>query len=149
MFPTPAMLAQATDEQLRACKVGFRAKDLANVASYLTGVGYTWVDWRDRLPTDVITDLLGIKGVGPYTANLTANLVYGHGGTPHVDTYVIDVIGRLYLDNPTPTPEAVADFIDHRWGPLGEHVLDFLTTDTEQWVASIGKTVGVRSGARS
>lgn len=68
---------------------------------------------------------------------------------PHVDTYVIDVIGRLYLDNPNPTPEAVADFIDQRWGHLGEHVLDFLTTDTEQWVSAIGKTVGVRSGARS
>jgi N-glycosylase/DNA lyase len=148
LFPTPAMMAKASDEELRACKVGFRAKDLANVANYLTSVGYTWANWRDRPPTDVINDLIGIKGVGPYTANLTTNLVYGTGGTPHVDTYVIDVIGRLYLDNPTPTPQAVADFIDQRWGTLGEHVLDFLTTDTEQWVSNIGKTVGVRSGAR-
>ncbi|MEU0150605.1 DNA-3-methyladenine glycosylase family protein [Micromonospora fulviviridis] len=149
VFPTPPMMARATDEELRACKVGFRAKDLANVAGYLTEVGYTWADWRSRPPGEVISDLLGIKGVGPYTANLTANLVYGSGGTPHVDTYVIDVIGRLYLDNPNPSPEAVAAFIDQRWGHLGEHVLDFLTTDTEQWVSTIGKTVGVRSGARS
>jgi N-glycosylase/DNA lyase len=147
-FPTPAALAAASDEKLRECKVGFRAKSLANVATYLTEVGYSWYDWRDRSPAELVPDLLGIKGVGPYTANLAINLVYGRGGTAHVDTYVVDVVGRLYLDKPEATAEEVAAFVDSQWGALGETVLDFLTTDTERWVATLGKTVGVRSGAR-
>ena len=87
--------------------------------------------------------------VGPYTANLAVNLSYGRGGTAHVDTYVTNVIGTLYLNNPNASPEQVAQFIDHRWGAYGEAVLDLLTTDTEVWTAELGVTVGVRSGARA
>jgi len=148
-FPTPARMAQASDEELRACKVGFRAKGLAAAATYLAEQGYSWHEWGARPPVDVIPQLLGIKGVGPYTANLATNLAYGSGGTAHVDTYVVDVIGRLYLDDPKPDPERVTAFITERWGDLGETVLDFLTTDTEVWVAELGTTVGVRSGARA
>lgn len=148
-FPTPAILAAATDEQIRACKVGFRAKDLANIGGYLTEVGYCWREWSNRDPAELVQDLQGIRGVGPYTANLAINLVYGTGGTAHVDTYVQDVIGRLYLDKSDASLAEVAAFIDTRWGAMGEIVLDFLTTDTEQWVTTLGKTVGVRSGARA
>ncbi|WP_433717102.1 DNA-3-methyladenine glycosylase family protein (plasmid) [Nocardia sp. CA-084685] len=148
-FPTPTRLAAASDEQLRECKVGYRAKGLAAVASTLAEAGYSWHEWRDRGPAEVIPELLTIKGVGPYTANLAVNLSFGTGGAAHVDTYVIDVIGRLYLDNPNPAPERVAEFIDQRWGELGETVLDYLTTDTDTWVAELGTQVGVKSGARA
>ena len=118
VFPTPAQMAAAGDEQIRACGVGFRAKGLANVSTYLAESGYAWQDWMSRDPAEVIPDLLGIKGVGPYTANLAVNLTYGRGGTAHVDTYVTNVIGTLYLDDPNASPEQVAQFIDHRWGEL-------------------------------
>jgi 3-methyladenine DNA glycosylase/8-oxoguanine DNA glycosylase len=147
-FPTPARMAEASDEELRACSVGFRAKGLAAVASYLAEHDYTWAEWSHRDPADVVPELLAIKGVGPYTANLAVNLSYGRGGSAHVDTYVTDVIGRLYLNDPTPTPDRVAAFIAEKWGDLGEAVLDFLTTDTEIWVTGLATTVGVRSGAR-
>src|SRR5439155_25686854 len=113
---------------------------------YLAESGYTWQDWKTRDPAEVIPDLLGIKGVGPYTANLAVNLSYGRGGTAHVDTYVTNVIGTLYLNNPNASPEQVAQFIDHRWGTHGEAVLDLLTTDTEVWTTELGVTMGVRSG---
>lgn len=148
-FPSPAQMAAATDEQLRACGVGFRAKGLASVANHLAAAGYTWHDWKQRDPAEVIPELLNIKGVGPYTANLAVNLTYGSGGTPHVDTYVTHIVGTLYLDDPDPTPEQVAQFIDARWGDLGEPVLDLLTTDTETWAAQLGVTLKVRSGART
>ncbi|WP_433635555.1 DNA-3-methyladenine glycosylase family protein [Nocardia sp. CA-120079] len=148
-FPTPARVAEASDEEVRACKVGFRATTLAAVASTLAETGFSWHEWRTRPPAEVIPDLLEIKGVGPYTANLAVNLSYGTGGTAHVDTYVIDVVGRLYLDDPKPAPERVAEFIDQRWGQLGETVLDYLTTDTDIWVAELGTRVGVKSGARA
>lgn len=147
-FPTPAALAAASEEDLRAVKVGFRAKGLRNVATYLAEIGYTWSEWRDRQPTELIPDLLGIKGVGPYTANMAVNLVYGHGGSAHVDTYVVDIIRQLYLRDPMATPEQVAAYVDERWGALGETVLDYLTTDTETWVATLGMSVNVKSGAR-
>jgi N-glycosylase/DNA lyase len=147
-FPTPRKLAAVSEEDLRAIKVGFRAKGLLNVATYLADIGYTWAEWRDRSPAELIPDLLGIKGVGPYTANMAVNLVYGHGGSAHVDTYVVDIIRALYLRDATATPEQVAAFVDQRWGALGETVLDYLTTDTEAWATTLGMSVNVRSGAR-
>ena len=121
----------------------------AETRESLADVKLTIQDWKTRDPAEVIPDLLGIKGVGPYTANLAVNLSYGRGGTAHVDTYVTNVIGTLYLNNPNASPEQVAQFIDHRWGAYGEAVLDLLTTDTEVWTAELGVTVGVRSGARA
>ncbi|MFJ8957419.1 DNA-3-methyladenine glycosylase family protein [Streptomyces sp. NPDC102381] len=147
-FPTPSLLAAAAETQLRTCGVGFRSKGLGNVAASLAEQNYTWNTWRHREPADVVEDLLTIRGVGPYTANLAVNLSYGTGGAPHVDTYVTDVVGRLYLHDPKATPERVARYIEERWGALGERVLDYLTTDTEVWTAEIGKSVGVKSGAR-
>jgi N-glycosylase/DNA lyase len=147
-FPTPARLAAASDEELRACKVGFRAKGLSAVATTLAAAGYSWHEWGTREPADVIPELLAIKGVGPYTANLAVNLSFGRGGAAHVDSYVVDIIGRLYLKDPTPAPERVAAFIEDRWGTLAEAVLDFLTTETEVWTEALGTRVGVKSGAR-
>ncbi len=147
-FPTPSALAAVSEEDLRECKVGFRAKGLRNVATYLAEIGYSWDEWRERSPAELVPDLLGIKGVGPYTANMAVNLVYGKGGSAHVDTYVVDVIRELYLRDSTATPEQVATFVDERWGTLGEAVLDYLTTDTETWVAMLGMSVNVKSGAR-
>ena len=148
-FPTPAMMAAASDEELRACSVGFRAKGLAAAATHLAETGYAWWDWSDKPAETIVAQLIEIKGVGPYTANLAVNLAYGHGGHAHVDTYVVDVIGNLYLDDPHPDPATVTRFVNQRWGDLGETVLDLLTTDTEQWTAALGKSVGVRSGARA
>ena len=147
-FPTPARMAEATEEQLRACAVGFRAKGLASIATTLAAAGYTWHEWSARPPAEVIPDLLTIKGIGPYNANLAVNLAFGHGGAAHIDTYVCDVVGRLYLKDPSPKPEQVAAYVEDRWGELAETVLDYLTTDTEIWAAKIGARVGVRSGAR-
>jgi N-glycosylase/DNA lyase len=147
-FPTPARLAEASDEELRACKVGFRAKGLSAVATTLAAAGYCWHEWGTREPADVIPELLAIKGVGPYTANLAVNLSFGRGGAAHVDSYVVDIIGRLYLKDPTPAAERVAAFIEDRWGTLAEAVLDFLTTETEVWTEALGTRVGVKSGAR-
>lgn len=147
-FPTPAKIASGTEEQLRACSVGFRAKTLANIATYFANVGYSWANWKDRSPQDVILSLFNIKGIGPYTANLAVNLAYGRGGHAHIDTYVVDVIGKLYLKNPKATMKQVTHFVTDSWGEMGETVLDLLTTDTEQWIGKLDKKVGVKSGAR-
>lgn len=148
-FPTPAQLAAAIDEELRTCGVGFRARALSSAATHLADNHYTWHRWKTFKPAEVIPNLLGIRGVGPYTANLAVNLTYGSGGSAHVDSYVTNVIGSLYLNNPNASPDNVGRFIDQRWGKHAEPVLDLLTTDTETWVAELGMTVGVRSGARA
>lgn len=148
-FPKPERLAAASDAELRACSVGFRARGLASVASYFARQRYTWHEWQHRDPAAVISELLGIKGVGPYTANLATNLSYGRGGAPHIDSYVTKLIAVCYLSQPTASETTVMDYVQGRWGDLAEHVLDLLTTDTEIWTAELGLDVGVRSGARS
>lgn len=148
-FPTPPQLAAATDEQLRSCGVGFRAEALSSASTYLAEHHYSWHRWKTFEPAEVIPDLLGIRGIGPYTANLAVNLTYGSGGPAHVDSYVTNVIGSLYLNDPDASPDDVARFIDQRWGKYGEPVLDLLTTDTEIWAAELGMSVEVRSGARA
>lgn len=106
-------------------------------------------DWKSRKPAEVIPDLLGIKGVGPYTANLAVNLTYGRGGTAHVDTYVDPRDRDAVPRQPERQPRAGRAVHRPLMGWLGEAVLDLLTTDTEVWVTELGATVDVRPCART
>jgi 3-methyladenine DNA glycosylase/8-oxoguanine DNA glycosylase len=147
-FPPPADLAAVDPDDIRECRVGFRAGTLSAVARWLAEQQYAWYDWRTLDPVAVPEMLTGIKGIGPYTSNLAVSLSYGHGGEPHVDTYVRRIIGTCYLNDPDASEASVRSFVTSRWQEHAETVIGLLTTDTEMWAETLGLDIGVRSGAR-
>ncbi len=96
-FPTLAVLAAASDSEVYKIWEGLgyysRCKNLLFTARHIVAT------LNGRFP-ETYTDLLKLKGVGPYTAAAIASFAYG---LPHavVDGNVFRVLSR-YFDNDTP-----------------------------------------------
>ena len=108
-LPTWERLATASEEQLRACKLGFRA---ANVVGCAKQIAQTpgWLERVEQLPyAEAKLHLMSLPGVGEKIADCV--LLYGGGKLEAfpVDTWIIKVMSRHYgLEGWK--PESIAHF---------------------------------------
>jgi N-glycosylase/DNA lyase len=147
-FPRPRDLSGRTEEDVRACGLGFRARYVLGIAKAMASDPVPYTAWRQNGEAALRERLLTLPGIGPYTADLSIAVVYGRTVQPHVDSYVRSVISTLYFGGEEQDDAAVAAFIAKRWGSASEQVLDLLTTDTQTWATPLGYRLSVRSGAR-
>ncbi|TDW99506.1 A/G-specific adenine glycosylase [Dinghuibacter silviterrae] len=101
-FPRVADLAAAQDDRVFKLWEGLgyysRCKNLLQTARYIAG------ELQGRFP-DTYQDILGLKGVGSYTASAIASFAFG---LPHavVDGNVLRVLSRFFgIDTPIDTTE--------------------------------------------
>jgi 3-methyladenine DNA glycosylase/8-oxoguanine DNA glycosylase len=92
-FPTPERLAAVTVEDLRAAKLGFRARYIHELAKRVGGSDLDLDMWCRESDADALrTALLGIKGIGSYGANHLLMLL-GHYGNIPCDSEVREYLG--------------------------------------------------------
>ena len=147
-FPRPRDLSGRTEEEVRACGLGFRARYVLGIALRMASDPVPYTAWRKNGEAALREQLLSLPGIGPYTADLSIAVVYGRTVQPHVDSYVRSIISTLYFDGEEQDDDTIAAFMTKRWGTVSEQVLDLLTTDTQTWAAPLGFRLNVRSGAR-
>ena len=95
-FPTPQQMANATEDDLKECKVGYRA-------SYILHALHMLIDKHIDLdalhscdyPT-IIEALTTIKGVGVKVANCIALFSYGQLSAVPIDTWIKKIISEKY-----------------------------------------------------
>src|SRR5262245_10784195 len=76
-FPTPSRLARATEAELRACKMGFRAPYLLATARTISG-GLFDLERLRLLPVETArTELMKLPGVGRKIADCVLLFAYG------------------------------------------------------------------------
>jgi 3-methyladenine DNA glycosylase/8-oxoguanine DNA glycosylase len=146
--PTPAQLAAAPLEALRAAKVGYRDSYIKGVAAAVVG-GVDVEALKHRPGEEARHELMRLPGVGPYTADLT--LIRG-GRHPHalfLDVYIRQVIRQLYFGGARVPDERIRAFARSRWGGYQGLAALYLTTDTHTWAQTLGVDLGVRSAALS
>ena len=124
-FPSPEALARAGPEGLREIKFsGRKAEYIYGIAS---AVADDQLDLDDLsgLPSDEIVDrLVGIRGVGPWTANWLLIRAYGHpDGFPDGDLAVQRILGELFNGGQRMTAQQALE-VSRRWSPYRS----FLTT---------------------
>jgi N-glycosylase/DNA lyase len=145
-FPTPAELAAAPEEAIRACKVGYRAKYIRAVARHLVERGLD-LEMLRGLPADETRALLlTLPGVGPYAADLVLSVGLGHAAI-HVDSYVRAIVSAFYFGGEPVSDERIADFARTRWGALASAAIGALTTNTHVWAKTLGIDFPLKSGA--
>jgi N-glycosylase/DNA lyase len=102
-LPDWAALATVSEEQLRACSLGFRARHVAGIAAFLAAHP-GWLEATERAPyEEAKSRLVGLPGVGEKIADCT--LLFGAGRLEAfpVDTWIIKAMARRYrLDDWTP-----------------------------------------------
>lgn len=95
-LPTWAELASVSEEQLRGCSLGFRARHVAGIAAFLA-VNPGWLEATERAPyPEAKARLLGLPGVGEKIADCV--LLFGAGRLEAfpVDTWIVKAMERRY-----------------------------------------------------
>jgi len=126
-FPTPTRLAEASEEQLRACKLGFRARHLF-VAARQIAQGEVSLEKIEAMPTaEARAELMRIRGVGEKVANCVLLFAYGRLEAFPIDVWVERVLRELYFKGSKRVKLArMADFSRTHFGPYGGYAQQFL-----------------------
>lgn len=126
-FPLPKRLADASLEQVRACKVGYRAKYIKDVAQRVC-MGFDLEELR-QLPTeDAKGELIKLKGVGKYSADCIAYIGLHRWESAHFDINVRRTIREFYGTDFEDEEEA-KEFMAELWGEFAGIALSYL----ERW----------------
>lgn len=125
-FPTAARLALASEADLRACKMGFRAPNLLAAARAvdsgqldLAAVGVGSVDAARE-------QLMQLPGVGPKIANCVLLFAYGYQQAFPVDVWVMKALRQLYFPKRRPKPERLRRFVNTYFGPNAGYAQQYL-----------------------
>ncbi|MEJ6604033.1 MAG: DNA glycosylase [Opitutaceae bacterium] len=116
IMPTWRQIAELSEEQLRACQLGFRARYIKGTADYIKAHP-GWLEQTAELPyAEARTALCVLPGVGEKIADCVSLFGLGHPQAFPVDTWMIKSMARRYgLDGWTPTQ--VAHFGRVHFGP--------------------------------
>lgn len=127
VFPSAAQLARVSEAELRACKLGFRARHLF-VAARQIAAGEISLDHVATLPTaEARKELMRVRGVGEKVANCVLLFAYGRLEAFPIDVWVERVLRQLYFKNRRKIrPGAMRLFSERHFGPHGGYAQQFL-----------------------
>jgi N-glycosylase/DNA lyase len=96
-FPCPAHLARATESELRACKMGFRAPYLLETARLVAGAQFD-LNQLPELPIESArAKLMQLPGVGRKIADCVLLFACGSQSAFPMDVWVMKALRRLYF----------------------------------------------------
>lgn len=96
-FPTPQKIAQATEAELRACKMGFRAPSLLAAARQIADGSFNLEKIRAMDYNEARLELMKLRGVGGKIADCVLLFAYGFDSAFPVDVWVERALQQLYF----------------------------------------------------
>ncbi len=96
-FPSPARLAEVSESELRACKMGFRAPNLLATAKRIASGQFDLTELRELPVESARNRLLELPGVGPKIADCVLLFAFGFQSAFPVDVWVMKALRQLYF----------------------------------------------------
>lgn len=125
-FPTAERLAVLTETDLRACKMGFRAKYLLAVARRVAGGEFSLENIRS-LPLPAARDeMMKLPGVGEKIAECVLLFAYDFATAFPVDVWVGRALSRFYFRGRRKRPEQLRQFTARHFGPHAGYAQQYL-----------------------
>ena len=116
-FPAATRLAAATEAELRACKMGFRAKYLL-AAAQMVASGELNLDSLSNLPLDAArAELMRCPGVGRKIADCVLLFSCGHDAAFPIDVWVERALQQLYFPKRRARRARLEHFAATHFGP--------------------------------
>ncbi len=150
-FPLAEDVATKSDLELRACKVGYRAKLILGAAKFLKdhpahldrqGLAYGSGD-------EAMDVLCAIPGIGPYSAGIVLGAGVGRTDTFHLDSFTRHILRTFYFKGRNVEDERLRAFAAKRWAGCAGAVAHLLTTNTQVWAETLGHEGFRPSGAKT
>jgi len=96
-FPSPEELAKLRPGELDVCRLGYRARYIAETAGQIAADGGKTLYGLDRAPAkEAYEYLLSLSGVGPKVANCIMLFAMGHFESFPLDVWIKRVMHRVY-----------------------------------------------------
>jgi N-glycosylase/DNA lyase len=125
-FPTVQRLAEASEAELRQCKLGFRAPYLAATARKLAR-GEVDLARLSELPLEQAREhLLALPGVGVKIADCVLLFAYGFPQAFPLDVWVIKALRQLYFPNRSPKMARLRRFSRTHFGSQSGYAQQYL-----------------------
>ncbi len=126
-YPDAAVLAGATEGDLRACGLGYRAKHLLATAKRVASGDADLAAWQSLGDDELRSALCGLPGVGRKVANCAMLFGFGRLSAFPVDTWVARIMKESYWRGPArPTPLAIEARMAARFGPHAGYAQQYL-----------------------
>ncbi len=125
-FPTPTRLARATENELRECKMGFRAPYLLATANAIAA-GQFDLTAMGSLPVEIARrELMQLPGVGRKIADCVLLFAYGFQAAFPVDVWVMKALRQLYFPRRRPNLRRLHQFSAEHFGPNAGYAQQYL-----------------------
>ena len=126
-FPSAARVSQATEEELRECALGYRAKNLLGTARMVASGEADLEAWR-RLPdAELRARLCGLPGVGAKVANCVMLFAYERLRAFPIDVWIERVLKERYFARKRKvTAQRLREFCDSYFGEHGGYAQQYL-----------------------
>jgi N-glycosylase/DNA lyase len=126
-YPTPAELARATEEELRACSLGYRAKNLLATARMVAEGALDLEALRGLGPAEALSELCRAPGVGVKVANCVLLFGYEHLGAFPIDVWIERVLREHYFKGRRRVTTArLQEYSRDYFGPYGGYAQQYL-----------------------
>ena len=125
-FPPPEKIAAATEAELRACKMGFRASSLLAAAREIAGGKFNLEKVRALEYPEARTELMKLRGVGGKIADCVLLFAYGFDSAFPVDVWVERALRQLYFPRRRPTEKRLRHFSTTHFGPHAGYAQQYL-----------------------
>lgn len=97
-FPTTVALSQATEEELKACNLGYRAKYVLKTAKDIASGDFSLEELKKMNYEDAKKELLKLYGVGVKVADCICLYALHHLEAFPVDTHIKQALNAYYKD---------------------------------------------------
>jgi N-glycosylase/DNA lyase len=126
-YPSPERLAAATEAELRACGLGFRAKNLLGAARRIAE-GEVALDGIAAMPdAEARRELCRLPGVGEKVANCALLFGFERLAAFPIDTWIERILRRIYFGKKRRvTAKRLRDFSASYFGPYGGYAQQYL-----------------------
>ena len=125
-FPCPARLARATEAELRACKMGFRAPYLLATTRIIAS-GQLDLARLHALPIESArAELMQLPGVGRKIADCVLLFAYGFQAAFPVDVWVMKALQQLYFPRRRVSRQRLHRFAATHFGPCAGYAQQYL-----------------------
>ena len=125
-FPSPARLAEASEAELRHCKMGFRAPYLLETAR-LVATGECDLARIHAMPLpEARAELLKLPGVGPKIADCALLFGFGFHCAFPVDVWVMRALRQLYFPRRRPSRPRLQRFTETHFGRHAGYAQQYL-----------------------
>lgn len=125
-FPSAPVIAAATEADLRACRMGFRAPSLLAAARQIADGSFELEKIRRLDYAAARAELMKLRGVGGKIADCVLLFAYGFDSAFPVDVWVERALQKLYFPRRRASDKRLREFAAAHFGPHAGYAQQYL-----------------------